>query len=110
MSAAIMRLAGDRLASFTCIFAAADRSWYEVIGIKGVLRMDRAYETVGDLKCESPKGRMHKSTYKKRDQLGPELVVRLRRTRWIGGDCVEISAAARHRNSAFCGNDNLPRL
>jgi hypothetical protein len=72
MSAAIMRFAGDRLASFTCIFAAADRSWYEVIGIKGVLRMDPAYEMVGDLKCESPKGRMHKSTYKKRDQFGPE--------------------------------------
>jgi glucose-fructose oxidoreductase len=36
--------------------------------------------------------------------------VGLRRTRWICGDCVEISAAARHWNSAFCGNDNLARL
>jgi glucose-fructose oxidoreductase len=68
-----MRFAGDRLASFRCSFAAADRSWYEVIGIKGVLRMDPAYEMVGDLKCELPiEGRMHKSTYKKRDQFGPE--------------------------------------
>ena len=26
------------------------------------------------------------------------------------GDCAEISAAARHWNSAFCENDNLARL
>ena len=75
MSAVVMRFPGDRLASFTCSFGAADRSWYEVIGTKGVLRMDPAYEMVGDLKCElTIEGRTHKSTYKKRDQFGPELV------------------------------------
>jgi glucose-fructose oxidoreductase len=75
MSAAVMCFPGDRLASFTCSFGAADRSSYEVIGTKGVLRMDPAYEMVGDLKCElTIEGRMHKSTYKKRDQFGPELV------------------------------------
>src|SRR5712672_4746071 len=74
MSAAVMRFPGDRLASFTCSFGAADRSSYEVIGTKGVLRMDPAYEMVGDLKCElTIAGRMHKSTYKKRDQFAPEL-------------------------------------
>jgi predicted dehydrogenase len=45
MSAAVMRFPGDRLASFTCSFGAADRSSYT----KGVLRMDPAYEMVGDL-------------------------------------------------------------
>ena len=75
MSAAAMRFPNDRLASFTCSFGAADRSAYEVIGTKGVLRMDPAYEMVDDLKCElTIDDRTHKSTYKKRDQFGPELV------------------------------------
>jgi glucose-fructose oxidoreductase len=75
MSSALLRFPGDRLASFTCSFGAADRSAYEVIGTKGALRMDPAYEMVGDLKCElTIDGRKHKSTYKKRDQFGPELV------------------------------------
>jgi glucose-fructose oxidoreductase len=75
MLAAVMRFPGDRLASFTCSFGAADRSSYEIIGTKGVLCMDPAYEMVGDLKCElTIEGRVHRSTYKKRDQFGPELV------------------------------------
>lgn len=75
MSAAIMRFPGDRLASFTCSFGAADRSNYEVIGTKGVLKMDPAYEMVGDLKCElTVDGKTQKTIYKKRDQFGPELV------------------------------------
>jgi predicted dehydrogenase len=75
MSSAIMRFPGARLASFTCSFGAADRSTYEVIGTKGVLKMDPAYEMVGDLKCElTIDGKTQKSTYKKRDQFGPELV------------------------------------
>jgi hypothetical protein len=37
--------------------------------------MDPAYETVDDLKCQlTVEGRTQKSTYKKRDQFGPELV------------------------------------
>jgi predicted dehydrogenase len=52
MSAAVMCFPGDRLASFTCSFGAADRFWYEIIGIKGMLPMDPACEMVGNLKCE----------------------------------------------------------
>jgi glucose-fructose oxidoreductase len=52
MYAALMRFPGERLAEFTCSFGAADRSSYEVIGTKGVLKMDPAYEMVGNLKCE----------------------------------------------------------
>jgi glucose-fructose oxidoreductase len=75
MSTALMRFPGERLASFTCSFGAADRSAFEVIGTKGVLRMDPAYEMVDDLKCQLTfDGRTQKSTYKKRDQFGPELV------------------------------------
>jgi predicted dehydrogenase len=75
MTAAVMRFPGDRLATFTCSFGPADRSTYEVIGTKGVLKMDPAYEMAGDLKCEIVvEGRAEKSSYKKRDQFRPELV------------------------------------
>jgi predicted dehydrogenase len=75
MSAALLRFPDARLASFTCSFGAADRSTYEVIGTKGVVKMDPAYEMVGDLKSEiTIEGRTQKATYKKRDQFGPELV------------------------------------
>ena len=40
MSSAIMRFPNDCLAAFTCSFGAADRSTFEVIGTKGVLKMD----------------------------------------------------------------------
>src|SRR5580658_3699262 len=40
MTSVVMRFPDERLASFTCSFRAADRSSYEVIGTKGVLRMD----------------------------------------------------------------------
>ena len=75
MTSALMRFPGERLASFTCSFGAADRSAYEVIGTNGVLQMDPAYEMAADLKSQiTVDGRTQKSTFKKRDQFGPELV------------------------------------
>ena len=75
MSAAIMRFPDERLATFTCSFGAADRSAYEVIGTKGILKMDPAYEMVSDLKREIIiDGRVQKAKFPKRDQFGPELV------------------------------------
>jgi predicted dehydrogenase len=74
MASGLMRFPNDRLASFTCSFGAADRSEYQIIGTKGVLRMNPAYEMVGDLKIELiVDGKKHKTTFKKRDQFGPEL-------------------------------------
>lgn len=74
MNAAILRFPNEKLASFTCSFGAADRSEYEVVGTKGSLKMYPAYELVGDLKSEVViEGKRQKLTYKKRDQLGPEL-------------------------------------
>jgi len=74
MNAAILRFPNDRLASFTCSFGAAERSEYEVVGTKGSLRMDPGYEMVGDLKSElMVGGKKQKTTFKKRDQFGPEL-------------------------------------
>jgi len=75
MSAALLRFPDDRLASFICSFGAADRSAFEVIGTKGVLKMDPAYEMVADLKCKiTVDSRTKKAKFAKRDQFGPELV------------------------------------
>ncbi len=74
MASALMRFPDERLATFTASFGAADRSTFEVTGTKGVLKMDPAYEMVGDLKTELIIGeRVKKSTYSKRDQFAPEL-------------------------------------
>ena len=75
MSSAVMRFPGDRLAVFTCSFGATDRDQYEVIGTKGVLKMDPGYAMSHDIKCEIVVGeKTRKQTFKKRDQFGPELV------------------------------------
>jgi predicted dehydrogenase len=74
MTSALLRFPEDRLASFTCSFGAADRSEYQVVGTKGSIRMNPAYEMTGDLKSElTINGKRKKTTYKKRDQFGPEL-------------------------------------
>jgi predicted dehydrogenase len=74
MTSALLKFPDDRLASFTCSFGAADRSEYEIVGTKGSIRMNPAYEMVGDLKSETTiNGKTQKGTYKKRDQFGPEV-------------------------------------
>ncbi len=75
MTSGIMRFPGDRIASFTSSFGATDRSVFEVIGTKGVVKMDPAYEMVEDLKTEiTVNDKTVKRTYKKRDQFSPELI------------------------------------
>jgi predicted dehydrogenase len=75
MTSGIIRFPGDRVASLTSSFGAADRSVFEIIGTKGVLKMDPAYEMVDGLKSEiTVNGKTTRKTYKKRDQFAPELV------------------------------------
>ncbi len=74
MASALLRFPDERLATFTASFGAADRSAFEVIGTKGVLKMDPAYEMVGDLKSEIiVSERVKRTTFSKRDQFAPEL-------------------------------------
>jgi glucose-fructose oxidoreductase len=74
-TAAVLRFPGDRLASFICSFGASDRSAFEVVGSKGVVKLDPAYEMAGTLKAELVVGnRATKRTFKKGDQFAPELV------------------------------------
>jgi len=75
MTSGLLRFPGSRIASFTCSFGATDRSAFEVVGTKGVLKMDPAYEMAADLKAElTVEGRTTTRVFKKRDQFAPELV------------------------------------
>jgi predicted dehydrogenase len=73
---AILRFPGrERLASFTCSFGAADVSSYRVVGTKGELVVDPAYEYAGELKQRiTINGRTRERTFPKRDQFAPELI------------------------------------
>jgi glucose-fructose oxidoreductase len=75
MTSGLMKFPNDRIAMFTTSFGATDRSVFEVIGTKGVLKMDPAYEMAEDLKSEvAINGWKIKQVFKKRDQFAPELV------------------------------------
>jgi glucose-fructose oxidoreductase len=73
---AVLRFPDDRLAQFTCSFGAYDHSALTVVGEKGRLRMDPAYEYASALTVEvevtdkSPR----RKTFPKRDQVAAELV------------------------------------
>jgi predicted dehydrogenase len=75
MTSALMRFPEDRVAYFTSSFGAADRSVYEVVGTKGSLRMEPAYDMTGDFKMEITVGdRTTQKVFKSRDQFAAELV------------------------------------
>lgn len=74
MTSVAMRFPGERLAIFTCSFGAADISRYTVVGSKGVLRADPAYEYAGGIKLEISAGeKTKKRNFPKRDQFAAEL-------------------------------------
>ena len=75
-TSAILRFPGrERLATFTCSFGAADVSHYRVVGSKGQLVMDPAYEYAGELEQKiTVDGRTRSKTFSKRDQFAPELI------------------------------------
>jgi predicted dehydrogenase len=75
MTSVVMRFPEDRLATFTCSFGAADVSRYALIGTKGVLRVEPAYEYARALKHQLTGGEKSKSrTFPKRDQFAAQLV------------------------------------
>jgi glucose-fructose oxidoreductase len=75
MVSVVMRFPGQRLASFTCSFGAADVSAYQVVGTKGVLRVDPAYEYAEDLRhLVTIGGRKREQVFPHRDQFAPELL------------------------------------
>lgn len=75
MTAAVLRFSDDRLVTFTSSFGAADVSSYEVVGTKGSVRLDPAYEYAFPLKLYlTVNGKTRSRTFSKRDQFAPELL------------------------------------
>jgi predicted dehydrogenase len=75
MTGAIMRFPRERLAIFTCSFGSTDVSHYDLVGTKGQLRLENAYEYQGELKCVTTiDGKKTEKTFKPGDQFAPELI------------------------------------
>ena len=74
MVSVAMRFPEERLAVFTCSFGATDVSRYTVLGTKGKLTADPAYEYAEGIKLEVTTGeKTKKRTFPKRDQFAAEL-------------------------------------
>ena len=73
--AAVLRFPGERLATFNCSFGAADVSTYQVVGTRGSITLDPAYDYALSLemKVKSDDKVEHVKT-PKRDQFAPELI------------------------------------
>ena len=75
MSSVILRFPKDQLATFTCSFGAVDISRYALIGTKGALRADPAYEYATAIKQQVTIGdKTNSRTFPKRDQFAAQLV------------------------------------
>lgn len=71
----VMRFSRDRLATFTCSFGATDAGMYEIVGTKGRVRVEPAYEYVGRLKASvTIKGKTSVRIFKPGDQFAPQLI------------------------------------
>jgi glucose-fructose oxidoreductase len=75
MTSALLRFPGERLATFTCSFGAADVATYQVVGTEGDVRLDAAYEYAEEITMTTTiKGKKRQKTYPMRDQFAPELI------------------------------------
>ena len=75
MTGALLRFPRERLATFTCSFGSADVAQYDLVGTKGRLRLENAYEYRGELTCRITIGdKETEKTFKPGDQFAPELI------------------------------------
>jgi glucose-fructose oxidoreductase len=75
MSGALLRFPSDKLATFICSFGAADVSSYELIGTKGRLQIDPAFEYVGRLTQRLTCGsKIRSKSFPAGDQFAAELI------------------------------------
>jgi glucose-fructose oxidoreductase len=71
----ILRFPGERLATFNCSFGAADVSEYRIVGTKGDLAVEPAYEYATALQHRlTIDGEVKERRFAKRDQFAPELL------------------------------------
>jgi glucose-fructose oxidoreductase len=74
MASVVMRFPEDRIATFTCSFGAADISRYTLIGTKGLLVADPAYEYALAIKHQlTVDGKTKTRRFPKRDQFAAEI-------------------------------------
>lgn len=72
---AVMRFPGERIASFTCSFGAADVSQYTLVGSKGVLHSNPAYEYAEAIQHQLVIAeKKTRKNFPKRDQFAAELI------------------------------------
>jgi predicted dehydrogenase len=75
MTTARLRFPEDRLATFVCSFGASPVSQYQVVGTKGALRVEPAFNIAEDLThALTLKGKTTLRTYPARDHFAPELL------------------------------------
>jgi glucose-fructose oxidoreductase len=71
----VMRFPGERIASFTCSFGADEESVFQVVGTKGKVELDMAYEISAGKTLTLAKGSKRRPRkFAKSDQFAPELV------------------------------------
>ena len=71
----ILKFPGERIANFICSFGAHDRSRYEIVGTKGSIVVDPAYDYAAGLAYELTVGeRKQRKKFSKSDQFAPELI------------------------------------
>jgi predicted dehydrogenase len=74
MMCVILRFPDDRIATFTCSFGAADIGRYTLIGTKGTLTADPAYEYAFGIKHQiTINGKTKTRNFPKRDQFAAEI-------------------------------------
>ena len=75
MVGATLKFPGERIANFICSFGAGDAATYEVMGTKGSVRLENAYEYVQPVEMTiTLEGKETTKSFAKRDQFAPELV------------------------------------
>jgi glucose-fructose oxidoreductase len=75
MTSAVLRFPDARLATFTTSFGAADIATYTVLGTKGSLRVENAYEYAERIRhVLTADSRTTEREYERRDQFAPELI------------------------------------
>jgi glucose-fructose oxidoreductase len=72
---AVLRFPGGRIAAFVTSFNADDVGAYRIVGTKGQVRVDPAFEYAEGLACEvTVQGRTTRKRIRQRDQFAPELL------------------------------------
>lgn len=75
MACAVLQFPAERVAQFTCSFGSGNVASLELVGTKGMLRIEPAYEYVGELKWTlSINEKEQKKTFPAGDQFAPELI------------------------------------